>query len=222
MSLKLKLVLLDFDGVIAKGSNEAYFECYHKALESVGVELTPEIEHARVVEGWGAGHVPQLRILLEENPEFVNRAAQKWMECVDSSSFFDNIQLVPDADKAVHLMEKFVHVAIVSGSSKDFIEKLLDQFGIDGARKIFSSYDVSDLELKKPHPYTLKLALTEFGCKPEEAIYVGDMPNDVVMARAAGIEPVVVLTGELNEKQARDLGVARIEKNLFSLAESLF
>lgn len=221
MYQKPKLILLDFDGVITKGSNEAYFVCYHKALESVGIELDSEIEHARIVEGWGAGHVPQLKILLREHPESVDQAAQKWIECVESPSFFDHVELVAGADRAVYLMEKFANVAIVSGSPKAFITKLLDQFGIDGARKIFSSYDVEDPSLKKPHPHTLNLALSEFGCNPDEAIYVGDMPNDVVMARAAGIEPVVVLTGELDEKHAQELGVEKIEKDLFSLSISL-
>lgn len=222
MTKKPKLVLLDFDGVIAKGSNEAYFACYHDSLESVGVNLMPEVEHDRIIEGWGAGHVPQLQILLREHPELIDRAAKKWIECVESPQFFDNIELVPGADKAVHLMEQFADVAIVSGSPREFITKLLDKFGIDGARKVFSSYDVSDPVLKKPHPYTLRLALEHFRRSASDTIYVGDMPNDVVMARAAGIEPVVVLTGELDEKHAHELGVNLIEKDLFSLASLYF
>jgi|GEM_PF-346174 len=221
MHEKPKLVLLDFDGVVVKGSNEAYFDCYHKALESVGIKLTPDVEHARVLEGWGSGHVDQLKILLRERPELVDQAAKTWVACVDEPKFWENIELVPNADKAIHLIEQEMNVAIVSGSRKDHIEKLLDRFGIDGERMIFSSYDVADPSLRKPNPYTLRLALEHFSCSSSETVYVGDMPNDIVMARAAGIEPVVVLTGELDEKRALELGVAWIEPDLFSLAISL-
>ena len=221
MDNKPKLVLLDFDGVIAQGSNEAYFGCYHKALESVDVMLTPEVEHTRILEGWGSGHIDQLKILLRERPELVNQAGKTWVACVDEPKFWENVELVPNADKAIHLMERTMNVAIVSGSRKDYIEKLLNRFGIDGERMIFSSYDVADSSLRKPHPYTLQLALKDFGCQQSESIYVGDMPNDIVMARAAGIEPVVVLTGELDEKRAKELGVSWIEQDLYSLAISL-
>jgi HAD superfamily hydrolase (TIGR01662 family) len=214
-----KLVLLDFDGVVVKGSNEAYFDCYHKALESVDAKLAPEIEHERILEGWGSGHVEQLTILLRERQELVNQAGKTWVACVDEPKFWENIELVPNADKAIHLIEQKMSVAIVSGSRKDHIEKLLSRFGIDGERMIFSSYDVADPSLRKPNPYTLRLALERFNCSSSEAIYVGDMPNDIVMARAAGIEPVVVLTGELDEKRAKEFGVSRIEQDLYSLAK---
>ena len=218
---KPKLVLLDFDGVIAKGSNEAYFDCYHKALESVGVNLSPDVEHARVLEGWGSRFDDQLKILLQENPELVDQAGKTWVACVGAPKFWENVKLVPDSDKAIHLMEQKMDVAIVSGSRKDHIEMLLDRFGIDGDRKIFSSYDVADPTLRKPNPYTLQLALEHFSCSSSEAIYVGDMPNDIVMARAAGIEPVIVLTGELDEKRAKELGVSWIEPDLFSVAQKI-
>lgn len=180
--------------------------------------FSPDVEHARVLEGWGSGHIDQLKILLRERPEFVERAAQTWVTCVDEPKFWDSISLVPNADKAIHLMERTMNVAIVSGSRKDYIEKLLNRFGVDGERMIFSSYDVADSSLRKPNPYTLQLALEHFDCSSSEAIYVGDMPNDIVMARAAGIEPVVVLTGELDEPRAKKLGVSWIEQDLYSLA----
>lgn len=45
---------------------------------------------------------------------------------------------------------------------------------------------------------------------PEDAVVVGDAENDVRMAQSAGVEPIVVLTGHLDEERARSLGVRHI------------
>lgn len=47
---------------------------------------------------------------------------------------------------------------------------------------------------KKPHPVPLRLALRRLGCPPAACIYVGDAPEDVAMARRAGV-PVVGVIG---------------------------
>ena len=55
---------------------------------------------------------------------------------------------------------------------------------------------------------------------PSETVMVGDAENDVLMARSAGVEPVVVLTGHLNRSQAEELGVKYIIDNV-SLLQSV-
>ncbi len=52
---------------------------------------------------------------------------------------------------------------------------------------------------------------------PENAIMVGDARNDVLMAQAAKIEPIVVLTGHLNIQQAEALGVTHIIQDVTHL-----
>lgn len=50
----------------------------------------------------------------------------------------------------------------------------------------------------KPHPEPLLSALTILGVAPEEAVYIGDVENDVVCARAAGTK-VIIYTPSLRE-----------------------
>jgi pyrophosphatase PpaX len=45
----------------------------------------------------------------------------------------------------------------------------------------------------KPHPAPLRLAVRRIGCEPSACIYVGDTPEDVAMARRAGVAVVGVL-----------------------------
>jgi len=50
---------------------------------------------------------------------------------------------------------------------------------------------------------------------------VGDAENDVQMARNAGIEPIVVLTGHLNKDKAESLGVENILPDITHLSNIL-
>ena len=216
-----KLVGLDFDGVVVTGSNEAYFEAYHVAIEAVGVELDPKVEHARIIQGWGSGHIEQLEIILAEHPDLVEQAGVVWLQRVESPEFWDDVSIIDGCKEAIELMAGSAHVAVVSGTRTHRIESILKQGDIEGVSAIYSSYDVES-KLKKPHPHTLELALKKFGVKPQDTIYVGDMVNDIVMSRAAGTRPVAVLTGELDVPTAESNGAEFIGENLLAVAKEYF
>jgi phosphoglycolate phosphatase-like HAD superfamily hydrolase len=50
-----------------------------------------------------------------------------------------------------------------------------------------------DAHRRKPDPAPLRLALRRLKASPEEAVYVGDSPEDIEMARRAGVRPIGVL-----------------------------
>ncbi len=76
--------------------------------------------------------------------------------------------------------------------------------------QIISTYDLLDQSRGKPYPDLLENILKAQNVNPDEAIMVGDAEGDVRMARAAGVRPIVVLTGHLSEQQAKELGVKDI------------
>jgi len=51
----------------------------------------------------------------------------------------------------------------------------------------------SDTPEKKPHPAPLRLALRRMKLAPADCVYVGDTPEDLEMAKAAGVQAVAVL-----------------------------
>ena len=56
---------------------------------------------------------------------------------------------------------------------------------------------------RKPHPEALQLGLEQLGHQPAAAAYVGDSPEDVEMARAAGVFSVGVPGGFPNDEMLR-------------------
>jgi len=60
-----------------------------------------------------------------------------------------------------------------------------------------------DTREKKPHPAPLRLALQQMKLHAEECVYVGDTPEDLEMARAAGMRAIAVLGPFPTEKRLR-------------------
>jgi phosphoglycolate phosphatase len=69
---------------------------------------------------------------------------------------------------------------------------------------------------KKPHPAPLRLALEKMSLKPDACVYVGDAPEDLEMARRAGVRAIAVLGPFPTEARLR---AARPELLLASIAE---
>src|SRR6266851_5801544 len=60
-----------------------------------------------------------------------------------------------------------------------------------------------DSEQRKPHPAPLRLALKQMRLSPSACVYVGDSPEDLQMARRAGVRAIAVLGGFPTEKSLR-------------------
>jgi len=82
----------------------------------------------------------------------------------------------------------------VHGQLRDF--RLWDRF----AARVCSG----DTRLRKPHPAPLRLALRQMSLQPKETVYVGDSPEDLEMARSAGVRAAIAVLGPFpTEKRLR-------------------
>lgn len=207
----IKLIIFDFDGVIISGSNDVYLSCYHKALESVGIVLDPKEEKERIMEKWGKGYKIQLEYLLKEHPYLIKSAINSYKKCYDSLFFTDNIKIIEGALDSLKKLSKKYKLAIASGMKRKSLEHYLAKFNLtDYFEHVISSEDIKNPEDKKPAPFMLNFLLKKFGIDKKCAVYVGDGTSDIKMARTAEIEPIIVLTGHLSKKEAKELGVEKI------------
>ncbi len=82
-------------------------------------------------------------------------------------------------------------LGIVTAGSRPRVRKQIRYFQF---KEHFSVCVYSeDTPKKKPHPAPIELALRRLGAAPEECVYVGDAPEDIEMARRAGVHAVGVL-----------------------------
>lgn len=78
-----------------------------------------------------------------------------------------------------------------------------------------------DTELRKPDPAPIHHALDLLGIAPEQAIYVGDGPQDIKAARAAGMDCVAVTYGFYPADDLQALHPAAVAANVSALAAAL-
>jgi len=92
-------------------------------------------------------------------------------------------------------------LGLVSSGDRDRVSRQLRQFRLTS---VFRTRVLGgDTKEKKPHPAPLLKALKEMKAEARHCVYVGDTPEDVEMARAAGVRAIAVLGPFPTEKRLR-------------------
>ena len=99
--------------------------------------------------------------------------------------------LLSGARAAVRVLKHRFVLGLVTAGSRGRGRKQLREFGLGDSfsARVFSE----DSPRKKPHPAPLQIALKLLRAKPAECVYVGDSPEDIEMARRAGVRAIGVL-----------------------------
>jgi HAD superfamily hydrolase (TIGR01509 family) len=93
------------------------------------------------------------------------------------------------------------HLGLVTSGDRDRVIRQLREFRLT---TLFAARVCSgDTRRKKPHPEPLRLALRQMKLDPAACVYVGDAPQDVEMARRAGVRAIGVLGPFPTEKRLR-------------------
>jgi len=123
-------------------------------------------------------------------------------------------QLIPGVRRVLDAVSPGHHLGLVTSGDNDRVARQLREFRLT---RLFSARVCSgDTVKKKPHPAPLRLALKKMEMEPRCCVYVGDAPQDVEMARRAGVLAIGVLGPYPTEKRLR---AAKPEFLLSSLEE---
>ncbi len=219
----VKLIIFDWDDVFTLGSKEGYFKCYHEALVAVGVHLDPEEEKKRILAKWGSSHVEEIKELLKDSPELIEKTCGVYERHLFGDTFVDCLKVLPGTQTLLGKLSKKYVLALATGASPKLLkEKVLPKFHFpDVFSQIITGYDLDDMNHSKPHQYMVMEIMKAQNVEHFETIVVGDAKNDVLMAQNAGVTPVVVLTGHLNRKEAEELKVKYIIEDVTQIEQVL-
>ncbi len=105
-------------------------------------------------------------------------------------------------------------IGLVTGQSKKSIDQTFKKFNLQG---FFDSIVTRESPGRmKPHPDQINLCLKELGCKPEEAISIGDLDRDVIASRKAGVFAVGLRPNfEKWLRSQRDRRISDVIKNRY-------
>jgi len=182
-------VLFDWDGTLLD-SAEASYRCYVRLFDSYGIGFDRALFSRSYSPNWHRTY-EAVGLAPDRWPE----ADQRWLDhyCAEES------RLVPGAREALARVEGAgIAQGIVTSGDRTRVSRELA--GLEVERYFRTVVFGGDTPNRKPHPEALLLALERMGVAPGRAAYVGDSPEDVEMARAAGVRAVGVPGGFPNRE----------------------
>jgi HAD superfamily hydrolase (TIGR01549 family) len=110
-------------------------------------------------------------------------------------------RLIAGARQVLTRLGRAHHLGLVTSGDRDRVKQQLREFRLT---RLFGARVCSgDTPEKKPHPAPLRLALQKLCLKPSACVYVGDSPEDLEMAKRAGVRAIAVLGPFPTEKRLR-------------------
>jgi HAD superfamily hydrolase (TIGR01509 family) len=110
-------------------------------------------------------------------------------------------KLVPGARRVLAQLARRHALGLVTSGDRERVTRQLRAFAL--TRTFRARVCGGDTVEKKPHPAPLRRALEKMRLEPQVCVYVGDTPEDLQMARAAGMRAVAVLGPFPTEKRLR-------------------
>jgi len=192
-------------------SAESSFRSYQRLFAPYGIDFTRELFAKTYAPDWYRTY------------EGIGLPRDRWTEA-DAQWLVLHAEEVcvlrPGAAEALAILERAgVISALVTSGSRVRVERELDHFGI---RKTFAELVCGeDAVRKKPDPEALHLGLRRLGIQPAAAAYVGDSPEDIAMARSAGVFAVGIEGGFPNAEALRAENPDLIADNLLDAMHAL-
>jgi HAD superfamily hydrolase (TIGR01509 family) len=205
----LHAVLFDWDGTLLD-SYHADSQAYLAMFRAMGVDWgLPELERYYSPDWYAvyrAAKIPEKRW---------READRVWREFYAKHPS----KLVAATRRVLAQLNRRHKLGLVSSGDRDRVSRQLREFRLTS---VFRTRVLGgDTEEKKPHPAPLLKALKEMEADPRDCVYVGDTPEDVEMARAAGVRAIAVLGPFPTEKRLRAVKPEILLKGLEELPELL-
>ena len=172
----LRAVLFDWDGTLVDTA-ESSFRSYARVFPEFGIPFTREDFQRTYSPDWY--HTYRELGLPEEHWEAANA---RWLE----HYAHERPQPLAGAPEVVQrLRAAGLELGLVTSGSRVRVER--EMAALDLAQAFSVVLCAGDYRHHKPHPEPLLLALDRMDVSAAESVYVGDSPQDVLMARATGV-----------------------------------
>jgi HAD superfamily hydrolase (TIGR01509 family) len=172
----LKAVLFDWDGTLVD-SAESSFRCYARVFPEFGIPFARADFERTYSPDWY--HTYREVGLPEEHWDAANA---RWLEHYASEQIRPLLGAVETVER---LRAAGLRLGLVTSGSRVRVEREMAALGLVPA--FAAVLCAGDYQHHKPHPEPLLLALARMEVAPAESVYVGDSPQDVLMARAANV-----------------------------------
>lgn len=172
----MRVVLFDLDGTLLDSESNDILAMSRLFRDDLGLDMD-EREIATYVG------ISSREVLEQLAPDRVEELLAVWLgyqeELLADSHLFPGI-----AETLISLSESRLRLGVVTGQNKSELEVTRRHIAIEHLIEVWVSAD--DASFSKPHPAPVHLALDVLGCRPDQAIMIGDTRFDMQAGRQAG------------------------------------
>jgi HAD superfamily hydrolase (TIGR01549 family) len=175
----LRAILFDWDGTLIDSAATSY-RCFARLFASFDIPFDRQAFERSYSPTWYRTYAA-LGLPEKEWEE----ADRRWLGFYQEQ----RSELISGAREALaRLRDSNWLQGLVTSGNRTRVTAELTALGVD---HFFQTVVCSeDSRNKKPHPESLLLALEQLAITPQQAVYVGDSPEDIEMARAAGVRSI--------------------------------
>jgi HAD superfamily hydrolase (TIGR01549 family) len=207
-------VLFDIDGTLVD-SNYLHIHAWCRAFSDVGLDVESWRTHRCI----GMDGTRLVEFLTGDADEDVQKRAKD----LHLRYFQESASLLKRLPGARELLERIhalgLQIVLATSASEDelsLLRKVLDSDDIVSA--MTSSKDV---DVAKPEPGIIQVALERAGVDADHAVYVGDAVWDIVACKNAGVSSIGVLSGGVSREELGNAGAEQVFDNARELCERI-
>jgi HAD superfamily hydrolase (TIGR01509 family) len=192
-----RAVVFDCDGVLFDSwhANVAY---YNAIRERLGL---PPME-----PGWQerAHYLAGSQVIEEmfKHDRALFAEARRIARLIDYDPFYALMEPMPGLFDVLGLLRRTWRLGMATNRGAT-VPGVVERFGLGAYLE--AAVGVLDVARAKPHPDVVLECLARLGVAPASAVYVGDAENDLLAARAAGVQFVAVGDGTTSRRAVREL-----------------
>lgn len=193
MKNEIKLVIFDFDGVLADSFN-TFYPLIRDAMNYADLSLTPDQYRDLFI-----GNVHQgFKDFINNKKRYL--AFSKFRKTNYDKYYYDGndkVKLFPGTLEFLRKIGKRYILTVASSSKKDNIKNLLEKNRVE---KLFSIILANTATSKEN---LINEILAKFKLKPEKAVMITDTAGDIKVAKKLGLKTIAVTWGFHSAKTLR-------------------
>lgn len=211
---KSTAVLFDIDGTLAD-SNFLHVDAWNSAFTDLGLSV-PSWRIQRAIGADGSELLAQL--IDGESDETKTRASDLHSEHYQKLT--PRLQLLPGAKDLLHAVASHgARIVLATSAPQEELKHLLKLLDADDL--LYAVTSSEDVEISKPKPDIIAVALEKAGVEAENAIMIGDAVWDVKSASAAGVSTIAFQSGGTGTAELTEAGAIAVYEEAADLAAGI-
>lgn len=207
-------IVFDWDGTLID-SLPAIYEANRAVLEEFGLPFD--------LERYRQAYIPDWRLMYERlgvPRDLVTSAGARWLELYQANEASATL-LSGGAEAIRRLADAGYVLGLITAGNREIVTSQLQRVGLDPlfAVRVFGN----DAFASKPHPDPLVHVLDRLDRSERIATarYVGDVPDDMRMARAVGVIGIGIQTSTWRREDLVEAGAAEVFPSVAAFVDEL-